>query len=59
MKTNLLLLHNTLSRIETKGEATKLMAQCLFRIEQMIKDCDKQQSEPAEKAGSIEENNTL
>lgn len=36
MKENLAKLYNTLSLIETKGENTKIMAQCLQFIEQMI-----------------------
>lgn len=36
MKENLVKLYNTLSLIETKGENTKIMAQCLQFIEQMV-----------------------
>lgn len=36
MKENLVKLYNTLSLIETKGENTKIMAQCLQFVEQMV-----------------------
>lgn len=36
MVDNLTKLYNTLLLIETKGESTKIMAQCLQFIEQMI-----------------------
>lgn len=32
---NLIRLYNTLALIETKGESTKLMAQCMVFVEQM------------------------
>ena len=38
-------LYNTLSLIETKGENTKTMAQCLHFIEQLIADEQKKQSQ--------------
>ena len=38
-------LHNTLSVIETKGENTKIMADCLRYIERMIVDAKEVQSE--------------
>ena len=41
MKNELIKLYNTLSLIETKGESTKHMAQCLQYIEQLVRDMDK------------------
>lgn len=38
MANNLSKLYNTLSLIETKGENTKIMADCLRFIEQMIQE---------------------
>ena len=38
MVTKLNKLHNTLLLIETKGENTKIMADCLRYVEQMIAD---------------------
>ena len=35
---NLVKLYNTLTLIETKGESTKLMAQCMVFVEQMAHD---------------------
>lgn len=35
---NLVKLYNTLALIETKGESTKLMAQCMVFVEQMAHD---------------------
>ena len=40
MRENLAKLYNTLALIETKGESTKIMAQCLQFIEQLVKSCD-------------------
>ena len=37
-------LHNTLSMIETKGENTKIMAECLRFIEQTISEEKQKQS---------------
>ena len=36
MKENLTKLYNTMSLIETKGENTKIMAQCLVFVEKLI-----------------------
>ena len=38
MDENLTKLYNTLSLVETKGESTKIMCECLRFLEQMIKD---------------------
>lgn len=46
MKPDLIKLYNTLALVETKGESTKLMADSMRFIEQLIKKCD----EPAEAA---------
>ena len=40
MVTELNKLYNTLSLVETKGESTKIMADCLRFIEQMIADTE-------------------
>lgn len=45
MRENLAKLHNTLSLIETKGENTKIMAQCLQFIEQLVAELDKANAE--------------
>ena len=42
MVDNLAKLHNTLLMIETKGESTKIMAECLRFLEQMIVEAKKQ-----------------
>ena len=39
-KEDLIKLHNTLSMVETKGESTKIMAQCLQFIEQKAQELD-------------------
>ncbi len=46
MKENLIKLLNTLKLVETKGESTKIMAQCLNYMEALIAECDK--PEPVE-----------
>lgn len=40
MKEKLIKLHNTLALIETKGESTKIMAQCLAYLEQMVQEAE-------------------
>lgn len=40
MKENLIKLYNTLLLVETKGESTKIMAQCLQFVEQLVQECD-------------------
>ena len=47
-KDDLIKLHSTLAMIETKGESTKIMAQCLRFIEQKVEECG--QSEKNESA---------
>lgn len=41
MQEKLIQLRNTMGLIETKGENTKLMAQCLSFTEQLIQECVK------------------
>lgn len=41
MDTKLIKLYNTLMTIETKGESTKVMADCLRYIETMVADLNK------------------
>ena len=40
MKENLQKLYNTLAMIETKGENTKIMADCLKKKKKMIREAD-------------------
>ena len=40
MKEKLVKLYNTLLLIETKGEGTKIMAECLKYTEQLVKELD-------------------
>lgn len=40
MKENLQKLYNTLVLVETKGESTKIMADCLRFTEKMIREAD-------------------
>lgn len=42
MKDKLVKLYNTLLLIETKGEGTKIMAECLKYAEQLVKELDEQ-----------------
>lgn len=53
MSENLIKLYNTLSLIETKGESTKYMAQCMAFVEQMANEARKSEeaakSEPEQK----------
>ena len=51
MENELRKLYNTLLLVETKGESTKVMAECLRFTEQLIKlvnDANKKASEPVE-----------
>lgn len=43
MKEKLIKLYNTMSQIETKGENTKLMAQCLTYVAQMVGELEREQ----------------
>lgn len=47
-KDDLLKLYNTLSMIETKGESTKIMAQCLQFIEQKAKEREEHSKMPSD-----------
>lgn len=40
MKNDLIILLNTLNLIETKGESTKRMGQCIQYLENLIQKCD-------------------
>ena len=40
MKEDLIKVYNTLALVETKGESTKVMADLMRYVEQMIKNCD-------------------
>ena len=40
MKKNLINIYNALMQVETKGNSTKILAQCLNVLEQMVCDCD-------------------
>lgn len=48
-------LYNTLALIETKGENTKIMAQCLVYIEQLIGAAVKNEQEKTESVPEKEE----
>ena len=48
MEKKLQILYNTLCAIETKGESTTIMAECLKYIEQLINDEKNNQMEKAE-----------
>lgn len=48
MKNNLIKLRNTLGLIETKNDSTKLMAQCLTFVEELIKKFDNEEKEEGE-----------
>lgn len=48
MENNLKKLYNTMLLIETKGENTKIMAECIKFLEQLIIEEDKRSSAPAE-----------
>ena len=43
MKNKFMVIHNILSMIETKGEQTLIMADCLRFVEQCIKECEEQE----------------
>ena len=53
MENNLKKLYNTMLLIETKGESTKIMAECIKFLEQLITEEAKKSSVPAE--ATIEE----
>lgn len=46
---NLIKLYNTLALIETKGENTKIMAQCLAFVEQMANEAKTAEAKAEEK----------
>lgn len=48
MENNLRKLYNTMLLIETKGESTKIMADCIKFLEQLIADESKKTVSPAE-----------
>lgn len=50
MVNELTALYNTLMRVETKGESTILMAQCVNYTKQLISKCANEQKAEAEKA---------
>lgn len=43
MKNKFMAIYNVLSMIETKGEQTLMMADCLRFTEQCIKECEEQE----------------
>lgn len=55
MSTELIKLYNTLALIETKGEGTKLMAQCLAFVEQLANESRANEMKEQEKADSSSE----
>lgn len=44
MKQKFISIYNVLHMIETKGEQTKMMADCLRFIEQCIQECEQQET---------------
>ena len=46
---NLIKLYNTLALIETKGESTKLMAQCMVFTEQLVLEAKQSEAQAAKK----------
>ena len=50
MEKNLTALYNTMSQVETKGVSTKIMAQCLQFLEQMIAE-EQKKANADEEAG--------
>ena len=48
MKDKLANLYNTLTLVETKGESTKIMAQCLVFIENLINESIKNEEQKTE-----------
>ena len=48
MENNLKKLYNTMLLIETKGESTKIMAECIKFLEQLITEEAQKSSAPAE-----------
>lgn len=47
-------LYNTLALIETKGDSTKLMAQCMIYTEQLIAEAAAEEAKRAEVQGDTE-----
>ena len=47
---NLIKLYNTLALIETKGENTKLMAQCMVFVEQLANEARAAETKAAEES---------
>lgn len=54
MEQKLRALYNTLALIETKGESTKLMAQCLNYIDNLMKEAQAEATTQAEKVSDEE-----
>lgn len=49
MEQKLRVLYNTLALIETKGDSTKLMAQCLIYVDNLAKEAQANDAKQAEK----------
>lgn len=54
MEQKLRILYNTLMTIETKGEGTKTMAQCLAYTEGLIREAAAEEARKAEVQGETE-----
>ena len=50
MKNKFMAIYNVLSMIETKGEQTLMMADCLRFTEQCIKECEEQETKQNEES---------
>ena len=53
MVEKLMKLYNTLSLIETKGDSTKLMAQCLNYVSALANECAATKKAENEKVGEV------
>lgn len=53
MENNLRKLYNTMLLIETKGENTKIMAECIKFLEQLIAEEAKRSAAPVEKIKEV------
>ena len=53
MENNLRKLYNTMLLVETKGENTKIMAECIKFLEQLIADESKKTAVPDEESKEV------
>ena len=55
MKNKFITIHNVLSMIETKGNQTLMMADCLRFVDQCIQECEEQEMLQHNKVNTSEE----